>query len=401
MKLLIVDDNHLKVEKIAIAIERSGLKVLISHETNATSARQRLRMEDFDLLLIDLQLPDIAGARPNQDGGLNFFDLTLSDPKASLPAEILFVTSEEGLEKNGRLEVERRGSALCVISDGLVEWVNVLVGQIQLAAKRASRKLATADVAIITALGSELDAVLALNFGWKSFRLDGDPTLYHRGEISTPQGGKSVVAASALRKGMAASAVVATKLVLKFKPKILAMTGICAGVKGKTNLGDVVVGDPTWDWGSGKHAQTEEGSLIFRVSPKQSDLNVEIATRCDEIARCPEFKRDVRANWSGNFPPGAFNCHIGPMASGASVIANASIAEEIANQNRDLIAIEMEAFAVMVAAEYATNNSLLSIAVKSVCDYADKDKQDGWQAYAAYTSAQFLAELTKRHFSES
>lgn len=400
MKLLIVDDSHTKVECVASAIKKAGIQVDIAHETNATSARQRLRMEEFDLLLIDLQLPDVAGAKPNQAGGLNFFDITTNDPKASLPAEILFVTSEEGLEKSGRFEVEKRGGALCVISNERLDWINLLVGQIQFAAKRASRKVVAADVVIITALGAELDAVLALDLGWKSFRLVGDPTLYHRGEIDTSQGKRSVVAASALRKGMAASAVVATKLVLKFTPQILAMTGICAGVKGKTNLGDVVVGDPTWDWGSGKHAQTDEGSLIFRLSPKQSDLNVGLATRCDEISRCQQFKRSVRSNWDGSFPPGAFNCHIGPMASGASVIANSSIAEEISNQNRDLIAIEMEAFAVMVAAEYTTTNPLLSVAVKSVCDYADKDKQDGWQAYAAYTSARFLEELVRRHFSE-
>lgn len=401
MKLLIVDDSHTKVEKVAIAIEKSGIHVQIAHETNAASARLRLRKEIFDLVLIDLQLPDTAGASPNQAGGLDFFDLTLNDSKASLPAEILFVTSEAGLEKNGRKEVERRGSALCVISDGLVEWLDVLVGQLQIAAKRASRKLMPADLAIITALGSELEAVLALDFEWKSFRLNGDPTLYHRGQIDTYDGKKSVVAASALRKGMAASAVIATKLILKFQPKILAMTGICAGVKGKTNLGDVIIGDPTWDWGSGKHAETEEGSAMFRVSPKQSELNVGVANRCDEIARCPEFKKDIRANWTGPVPNGAFNCHIGPMASGASVIANSSVAEEISSQNRDLIAIEMEAFAVMISAEYATTDQLLSIAVKSVCDYADKDKQDNWQAYAAYTSARFISEFAKRHFSES
>lgn len=401
MKLIIVDDSHVKVEKVALAIKKSGIDVHIVHETNATSARLRLRMEEFDLLLIDLQLPDVAGGAPNQAGGLNFFDLILQDSKVKLPAEILFVTSEGDLEIKGRKEVERRGSSLCVIAEGLNDWINILVGQFQLADRRVSRKIATADIAIITALGSELEAIIDLNLEWKSFRLEGDPTLYYRGELETQQGKKIIIAASALRKGMAASAVVATKLVLKFKPKMLAMTGICAGVKGKTNLGDVIIGNPTWDWGSGKHAQNEEGSPIFRVSPKQSDLNVGLATRCDEIARCPDFKKRLRANWEKSFPPGSFNCRLGPMASGASVIANSSIAEEIAAQNRDLIAIEMEAFAVMVAAEYATTNPLLSIAVKSVCDFADKDKQDDWQAYAAYTSAQFLVELARRHFSES
>jgi nucleoside phosphorylase len=200
---------------------------------------------------------------------------------------------------------------------------------------------------------------------------------------------------------MAASAALATKLILKFKPSLLAMTGICAGVRDKTNLGDVIVGDPTWDWGSGKHAENENGSSVFRLSPKQSDLNVGLAVICDEISRSAEFKRRIRADWSRELPAGEFRCHVGPMASGASVIANASLAEEIALQNRDLIGIEMEAFAVMVASEYAVSYQVLTLAIKSVCDYADKEKQDGWQPYAAYTSSRFADELFRRHFAAS
>lgn len=399
MKLIIVDDSHTKVEIVMQAINASKVDADITHVSDASSARKRMREEEFDLLLIDLQLPDSAGAPPNQNGGLKFFDLLLEDTKTTLPPEILFITCEDGLVTQGRFEVERRGSALCAISELNDSWLAPLTGQLKLAARRADRRIISSDVAIITALGMELDAVLALDFGWNSFRLNGDPSLYHKGTFNTNQGLKTVVAASALRKGMAASAALATKLVLKFNPKMLVMTGICAGVKGKTNLGDVVVGAPTWDWGSGKHAESNEGSVIFKLSPRQIDLNMSISTLCDEIARSAEFKKGVRSSWDKSFPPGEFMCHIGPMASGASVIANKSVSEDIAAQNRDLIAIEMEAFAVMVASEYATSASIFSVAIKSVCDFADNEKQDGWQNYAAYTSAQFTAELFKKHFS--
>lgn len=399
MKLIIVDDSHAKVELVSIALKQAGLTAEITHETNAASARKRLREGIYDLIFIDLQLPETAGSRPIDDGGLAFFDLLMLDTKAAIPAEILFVTSEDSLISDGRVQVERRGSTLCVISARTDSWRNILEGQLKLASRRAFRKSAKFDIAMITALGSELDAILALEYGWTPLRLDGDPTLYYRGALVTDQGIKTVVAASALRKGMSASAALATKLVLKFQPKILTMTGICAGVKDKVSLGDVIVGDPTWDWGSGKHAEDDLGSPIFKLSPRQSDLNIRLSSLCDELARSSEFKKSIRTNWEKGFPPGEFKCHIGPMASGASVIANSSVATEIAAQNRDLVGIEMEAFAVMVAAEYATSEALFAVAIKSVCDFADNEKQDGWQPYAAYTSARFASELFKKFFA--
>lgn len=393
MKILIVDDTHTKVELVARAIAETGIDAPMTHETNSVSARRRLRDEEFDLLLIDLQLPDMPGAAPNPRGGLDFFDLLLQDNQVLLPVEVLFITSEDDLIEHGRSEVERRGSALCAISTASSSWLEVLSGQIRLAAKRAERKLKPFDFAIITALGSELEAVLKLDYGWEKMRLKGDPTLYHKGSFESDGVRCSVIAASALQKGMASSAALASKLVLKFSPKLLAMTGICAGVRDKVGLGDVIVGNPTWDWGSGKHAETEGGSSVFRLAPKQSELHVGLATLCDEIARSTSFLKKVRAGWERRVPPGEFRAHIGPMASGASVIANASVGKEIAAQNKDLIAIEMEAFAVMVAAEYSTMGHMHSVAIKSVCDFADADKDDDWQTYAAYTSASFADEL--------
>jgi len=400
MNVLIVDDTHKKVEKVFEVLTSIDQAVQVVHETNIASARRRMRADKFDLLLIDLKLPSNAGASPTERGGLEFFDLLLLDNKSKFPGEVLFVTSEDGLFAEMQDEVLKRGCSICEVSDRAVDWITCLSGKATLALKRASRSNPKVDVAVVTALGSELDAVLLMDYGWVDYRVTGDPTLYHFGKIPLPNGeSRSIVAASALRKGMAASAAIATKLVLNFEPSILAMTGICAGVKGKANLGDVVVGSPTWDWGSGKHAETDDGSNVFRLSPKQADLGIGIENMCDEISRCATFSARVRDGWRKDFPPGTFACHVGPMASGASVIANESVALEIANQNRDLIAIEMEAFAVMVATEYSTTRPTVGIAIKSVCDYADSQKNDGWQPYAAYTSASFADELFKRFLS--
>ncbi|MEJ2803840.1 hypothetical protein WAE61_18295 [Comamonadaceae bacterium PP-2] len=398
MKVLIVDDRHEKVEKIASIFSGRDISFDIVHETNALSARRRLKTELFDLMLVDLQLPEMPGSTPVSDGGIRFFDLLMADPRSKLPNDIYFVTSEDSLIDSGRAAVESRGCSLCVIGSISDNWRQQILGRFSFAYSRAARVISGADVVIVTALAAELEAVLALDYEWTRFRIPDDPTLYHRGKLQVGDRQIQVVAASPLRKGMAASAVVATKLVLKFSPSVLIMTGICAGVEGKTNMGDVVVGNPTWDWGSGKHALDDDGSSIFKLSPKQCDLSVELSAVCDEASRSDHFKRRVRSEWSGAVPAGEIRCHLGPMASGASVIANSDIAKEILEQNRDVIAIEMEAFAVMVAAEYSTTLNLKSLSIKSVCDFADHNKRDDWQAYAAFTSAMFADEVVKRIF---
>jgi len=47
--------------------------------------------------------------------------------------------------------------------------------------------------------------------------------------------------------------------------------------------------------------------------------------------------------------------------------------------------------------KHATKPKPEPLVIKSVCDFADKDKNDGFQEYAAYTSANFLYEYAKRY----
>jgi nucleoside phosphorylase len=347
------------------------------------------------LLLIDLCLPDTAGGKPNIEGGIEFYNLLLKDSKAHIPNTTSFITAIEPLSDNSKERILDLGLSYCILSTASEQWKKAVLGLAKRSTQISERNLAIrVDFALVTALGTpELDAVLKLPYGWVSRRFPDDPTTYHFGAITCNGRSASVVAASAQRKGMAWSSALATKMVLRFKPTLIAMTGICAGVEGKTCLGDVIVADPTWDWGSGKHSENEDGSPVFRLSPVQRGLSSELSGICYEICRSDEFKQRVKSNWKFKTPEGQFSAHVGPMASGASVIANDSTAQLIVAQNRDLIAIEMEAFAVMAASEYAITPSPKSIAIKSVCDFADRKKGDDWQEYAAYTSAEFANEL--------
>jgi CheY-like chemotaxis protein len=276
MKILIVDDEYRKVEEISSVLHLAEIVGLdIKHDTTAHEARKRLQNTDFDILIIDLHLPDGIGAKPNDDGGISFFDMIKLDSKVKLPADVLFITGKEELMELANTEVTKRGGVLCQYRSDSNQWKDILKGRVQYTHQRLTNNTQQIDIAIITALRNpELDAVLKLPYEWKQKRFRGDPLTYYFGSIHRPDGNISVVTVSPNKKGMPSSAVVASKLALMFRPKYLVMLGICAGIKNKCNLGDVIVADPTWDWGSGKRGIDSNGSPVFQAAPHQMPLNI-------------------------------------------------------------------------------------------------------------------------------
>jgi len=86
---------------------------------------------------------------------------------------------------------------------------------------------------------------------------------------------------------------------------------------------------------------------------------------------------------------------LGPVATGAVVLEDPSTVAEIQRQHRETIGVEMEGYGVALACSEAKNPPSCLI-VKSVCDFADTDKNDSWQSFAAFTSARFAELLLLR-----
>jgi diguanylate cyclase (GGDEF)-like protein/PAS domain S-box-containing protein len=58
-KLLIVDDNALNRDMLARRLERKGYKVVVA--VGAREAMERIKEEEFDLVLLDIEMPEISG----------------------------------------------------------------------------------------------------------------------------------------------------------------------------------------------------------------------------------------------------------------------------------------------------------------------------------------------------
>lgn len=390
MNIIIVDDEITKAGQIAQLLDGARVIHHISHVTTATAARRAMKERRYDLAIIDLYLPDGLIDLPEQVGGFNLLDLLMLDDGAHLPDEILFLTAKEDDIESVKAQARSRGATLWEHAK-TQEWQSFLVGRIRMLERRKEKYSGeAADVVLLTALHDpELTEVLKLPYNWKAVQQTGEPLSLYKGICKSPGRELSVVAACTNRKGMPAAAACAARLIEKFRPSYIGMLGICAGVPNKTQLGDVVVADPTWDYGSGKRAVDASGSSVFLAAPFQSALDPALRSLAEALIHDPQFVRTIKAGWQGDTPIGTLSARMGPMASGASVISDSSQTTSVVLQQREALAIEMEAYGVMAAAEYACSPRPRAFVVKSVCDFADSAKSDDWQRYAAYTSAQF------------
>lgn len=114
-----------------------------------------------------------------------------------------------------------------------------------------------------------------------------------------------------------------------------------------------------------------------------------------ELSSDQELLASIRRDWPGDKPDTNLSIHIGPFASGAAVLADQSTLNLIINQQRKLLGIDMETYGIFTAAAEAPEPRPRAFSVKSVVDFADGQKDDRYQRYAAFTSAMIL-----RHFAE-
>lgn len=261
------------------------------------------------------------------------------------------------------------------------------------------------DIAIVCALSKpELAAVRRIG-DWTELPAErNDPTMYFQSAHTTRKGMRlTFVGAAATQMGMPAAAVLATKMIRRFHPKLVAIVGVAAGVKtDRQGFGDVLAPSSTFDYGSGKITAEDEK---LRFAPDPNALRIEPRL----LARLMHWSPDhpsldaIQRDWQGATPQTRLRLHVGPLGSGSAVLGTSLPIDDIRNQARKLIGVEMEAYGVHLACRESFDPAPMFLCMKSICDFA-AGKNDDWQDYAAYTAAQlcvrFLLEEWESLFFE-
>ncbi len=402
LKILIVEDNTDKLRHVIGCVSSvpgcTAEHIHSAHDAN--EARRYLRENQYDLMILDISLPEGPENLPTPDGGIRLLEEVLERDVYFKPREVVGLTAfTEVLEASGRRFAEDLWQVIQYDPTDDT-WVRQLQRKISyiLVAKRAS-PLPDYDnyLCVLTALATpELEAVLKIPWQWQRFELKNDPTVYHRGVVLKDGITKSILAASASRMGMTAAAILSMKMINHFRPRYLAIAGILAGVSGQCSIGDIIAADPCWDWGSGKYL-VKGREHQFAPAPYQVSINSFLRSKLSLLSTAASDLDEIRRGWQGPKVDTVLRMHVGPVASGASVLEDEKVARSIAQQHRKLIGIEMEGYAVLASTEEAPLPQPKAFAIKSVCDFADAEKNDEHREYAAYTSAAALRVFVERY----
>lgn len=408
IRILILDDDKAKTDRI-LEVIRTIPEIPpddVFAVQDLIQARDACHRQLYDLLILDLQLPNRIGDTPQDMAGCEFIKELNNSTTLFRPYHIIGLTAYENILNNADPFFEDELWRVIKYDATTSNWRRQLTSKLQylVTSKKALLKADSTryiyDLGIVTALHvPELQSILDLPAEWAEVKQPNDPTIYYKGRFKDDKTQISVIAACAQQMGMPAAAVLSTKLIEQFRPRYLAMTGIAAAVKDRAaNLGDILIADQSWDYESGKH-KIVENKQVFEPDPRSIPLRVDIKERLSHLKAQNSFLADIQNNWRGGCPKGPLQVHIGPVASGSAVVQDESIIAHIKTHSRKLIGLDMETYGVFFAAENSTLPRPIALSIKSVCDFADKAKSDDHQAYASFTSAQYLYRLALAHFS--
>jgi nucleoside phosphorylase/ActR/RegA family two-component response regulator len=411
-RILVVEDDNDKLRDILRAL--SGLDGFhvddIESVADANSAKLKMREKHFDLLILDISIPQRKTSKAELDGGLVLLEEVLARELYHTPVHIIGLTAYKESFIRAKSQLEKNVLTVIQYSIKSDDWREHLISGVnqRVSAKDAESKTQpdyNYDIAIICALESELRANLSNGWLWNKLPLNHDDTNYFESSFINSDSRKiRIVAAAAIRMGMPSSTALASKMITSFRPKILAMTGIMAGVSDRVKISDLVLSHPVWDWGSGKWVtqaknpllpiSLENSESVFQPEPFQFSVDTKIIKVLDQIADDKQYLYNIRASYKG---PGSLttdiNIHKGAVASGASVLSDKATFNSVKGQHRKLLGVEMEAYGMFSAVESASHPKPLPLCIKAVVDYGDLDKGDDHQEYGAYLSAQVVKRL--------
>lgn len=249
----------------------------------------------------------------------------------------------------------------------------------------------SADVVIITALEKERDAVLRYLDSPKKVqtknRIVYKSNLHHENSDSFYQ----IILLCLEAMGNVHAAIATTQAIDIWNPDIIILTGIMGGIEKEKEryLGDLIAAEQIVGYEMGKltDAGTERRYDVLR--PAHAFITAARSFPPEKWALASTIPRPDDPD-RRTIP----KIHWGAVASGEKVIADTKTSAELQNHWLKLTGVEMEGYGTALAV-YTAESRPGFFMVKGICDWANPDKNDKWQAYAADVAAVYVVNLLK------
>lgn len=380
MKYLLIEDDKNKIKQISefIAIQDTESKITTS--TCLSEARREILVSNFDLIIFDIFLP-LSSDGGEQDVSADIIgDFSKSK---NYHAEAIAITKYSDQALGHSPLFNDHGITLVVFSEDDHKWQEGLSQKIAKIKARHRFDFIVFCALLKERLGfqsteanlGDLKQIAGLNCQEISIAS-------YRGVCITPS-----------RMGLVNMAIAATKAIELFSPRVVAMSGICAGVPGEANLLDIVVGQICWEYQTGKF---KDGKFI--QEPYQIGLNAVLKTELEQLAEQAPLMEKLKAGLYDTELKTS-TIRVAPISSGSAVIADEARMKEIGGQHRKWAALEMEMYSLYEAANQSVFAPLY-FGAKAVVDVGDSSKGDALHASACVISARFVVEVLKKKLPE-
>lgn len=405
--ILIVDDNIEKINILMDSIyEFDDQNIYIEYELEYKNACKKLENQRYDLLILDIQLPSVEHrVEVEKKGGVQLLQIISEVDTYKKPTEIIGLTAYDENYEEMRIEFNNKLWHLIKFDKKSIEWKKQIIEKISylMEAKELlkeevleRRTYLEIDCAIVTAVPTEWESVYKCGLEWKKINVTGDPTVYYITKYEKEGKKISLLLCQQSQMGMVVASAITAKIVSTFRPKIICMLGITGGCKGAVELGDVIVACESWDYGSGKIRPKENGEG-FTLNPEPHQICIAPVLKEYFVSDFSELLYTIRKTWNdsnGIRQDKDIRLHVVVLASGAAVVQDENIVlDYILPQNRKVLGVDMETYAIYYAANSTYNYKPYFFSIKTVCDYANEDKNDKYQQYAAYVSVHFFLNI--------
>lgn len=378
MTVLVFEDNDVKWGVIECELKKRGLKesgiVRISNVSQFSSIQHR----QIDFCIVDIRMPGVAGGAERNAGTEILSMLEYS----GLNVPCMAITAFPGEAEDLRDAFAARG---CIIFDfdKKEQWGQAL--DLYLA---MSRERGRYDFLVFVALKKERDGFLHIP------DLQFEAVQRHGLDLAEFElDGRSGAIILLPRMGLVNATAVVTKALENYSPRVVAMSGICAGIGDQATLGQLLVTDYCWEYQSGKWLED-----AFEAEPYQVSIPQDTRLAISQLLDDPTLLRSLEEGYTGSHRPAQVTMpKLAVFTSGSAVIASEERLDSVKQQHRRVAGLDMEVFGFHRAAEMS-GLKLHAFSAKVVVDKANESKGDTLHEYGSVLSAKFTVAGIRRLF---
>lgn len=386
MKILVLEDEDDKFDAIHAHVREVIQDFKIQRESNWLGYTRAIANIKFDLILLDLLVPKSSKDDTVEDHHESLVSTTRDYESKSFRTPAIVLTRQD-LDAGDFVHDLNLVDINVIPFNDYGQWREAL--KIKLLAAQPKKKF---EFVIVCALDKEADAFEGMTDSWGQVKTTSG-LICREVQIGGFTGG--IVRAH--RMGLVAAAVVASMAVERFEPRLVCMSGICGGVKGESEIYDLLVTQICHQHDAGKWS-----SSGFKSEHHDVQIDVEVHNKLVELCSADGLESALVEGLNpsvAEVPKGKerVTCNVKSDAvtsSGSAVIAEEGKTATLAVGQRKLAGFDMEVFSVYEAARHAINKPAF-FAVKAVVDDGGRNKGDRFHRIGCLLSARFVTKAIR------